>query len=87
MPAPARPSIRLLAAEPNARGDMFTRLSGDYLMALGYEVVHSDLPRAGREIDLIAIHRTERRRAGRVQGDVDAHRRHAPQHLPRGADA
>jgi Holliday junction resolvase-like predicted endonuclease len=63
MPATDRPPIRLLEPESNARGDMFTRLASDLFMALGYEIVHANLPRTGREIDLIATHRTEPRRA------------------------
>jgi ABC-type multidrug transport system fused ATPase/permease subunit len=55
-------TIRILATAANERGDLFARLVTDVFLALGY----SDRPRlniqkAGREIDVTAAHRTERR--------------------------
>jgi energy-coupling factor transporter ATP-binding protein EcfA2 len=53
--------IRVLEPDANRRGDLFGRLAGDLFLALGYEVTHLNLQKTGRELDLVARHRTERR--------------------------
>jgi hypothetical protein len=55
------PSIRILEAEPNKRGDLFGRLMGDLFLALGYEHVRLNVHKSGREIDIEGLHRTENR--------------------------
>jgi hypothetical protein len=55
------PHIRLIAASANEKGDLFTRLVSDYLHALGNDEPRFDIHKPGREIDIIAHHRTENR--------------------------
>src|SRR2546428_158692 len=55
-------TIRILESDPNRRGDLFVRGLGDLFTALGYEDLHFDIQKAGREIDVQGIHRTEHRR-------------------------
>lgn len=86
--------IRILEPRANARGDLFAQLMKDLFATLGYDQdVWVNVPDSGREIDLKAFHRTERRRAiaeckawqDRIGGDevnkffgaLDAERREA----------
>ena len=55
--------IRILETENNRRGDLFGRLMADLFIALGYEAPRLTIQKTGRELDLTAIHRLERRRA------------------------
>lgn len=56
--------IRILEADNNKRGDLFGRLMTDLFLALGYEKsARLNVHKSGRELDLDAEHRTERRRA------------------------
>ena len=55
--------IRILGKENNKRGDLFGRFMSDLFLALGYDdVVRLNIHKAGREVDIEAIHRTEKRR-------------------------
>jgi hypothetical protein len=56
-------TIRILEPDPNRRGDLFGRLMADLFVALGYEHPRLNIHKSGREIDLTADHRLERRRA------------------------
>jgi hypothetical protein len=58
-----RASIRILARETNPRGDLFARLMADLFVALGYDAPRLNIHKTGRELDLVASHRLERRRA------------------------
>ena len=58
-----RIGIRILAADNNVRGDLFARLMSDLFLSLGYDNVRLNIARSGREIDIEAEHRLERRRA------------------------
>ncbi|HJU54004.1 MAG TPA: NACHT domain-containing protein [Pyrinomonadaceae bacterium] len=55
--------IRILENDNNRRGDLFSRLMADLFVALGYEQPRLNIHKAGRELDLAADHRLERRRA------------------------
>ncbi len=55
--------IRILENDNNRRGDLFGRLMADLFVALGYEQPRLNIHKAGRELDLAADHRLERRRA------------------------
>jgi hypothetical protein len=55
--------IRLLGRENNERGDVFASLMSDLFLSLGYDNVRLNIARSGREIDIEAEHRLERRRA------------------------
>jgi hypothetical protein len=59
MDSPTR--IRLLAADNNARGDLFTRLTQDLFFALGYDDLRLDVAHSGHEIDIQGRHRFEDR--------------------------
>jgi energy-coupling factor transporter ATP-binding protein EcfA2 len=59
----SRASIRILARETNPRGDLFARLMADLFVALGYNAPRLNVHKTGRELDLVASHRLERRRA------------------------
>jgi NACHT domain/Restriction endonuclease len=59
----ATASIRILANENNRRGDLFGRLIADLFVALGYEPPRLNVHKSGRELDLVADHRLEPRRA------------------------
>ncbi len=54
-------TIRLLSADNNKKGDLFTRLSDDVFFILGYGELVRDLSQPGREIDVMGTHRTEPR--------------------------
>jgi len=56
-------TIRVLETDNNRRGDLFGRLMADLFIALGYDQPRLNVHKAGREIDLIAEHRHEPRRA------------------------
>jgi hypothetical protein len=56
-------SIRILEKDTNRRGDLFGQLVGDLFVALGYEQPRLNIHKSGRELDLSADHRLERRRA------------------------
>ncbi len=56
-------SIRILAEDNNRRGDLFGRLMSDLFLSLGYDNVRLNIARSGREIDIEAEHRLEKRRA------------------------
>ena len=62
------PGVRILEADNNKRGDLFGRLMADLFVALGYEFPRLNIHKSGREIDLSADHRLERRRFGGVHG-------------------
>ncbi len=51
--------IEILEKDNNKKGDLFTRLMGDLFHALGYGEPRFNVHKSGREIDLIARHRTE----------------------------
>jgi PHD/YefM family antitoxin component YafN of YafNO toxin-antitoxin module len=55
--------MRILAAEPNEKGDLFGRLVVDLFLAQGYEDPQLSIHKTGREIDVKARHRVEQRRA------------------------
>lgn len=55
--------IQILEMESNRRGDLFARLMVDLFIALGYEPPRLNIQQAGRELDLVAVHRLESRRA------------------------
>src|SRR5271166_2285346 len=56
------PDIRILEPDNNKRGDLFGRLMGDLFVALGYEFPRLNVHKSGRELDLSADHRLEKRR-------------------------
>src|ERR1700722_707928 len=56
-------AIRILHKENNRRGDLFGRLMADLFVALGYEQPRLNVHKAGREVDLQATHRLEKRHA------------------------
>src|SRR5580700_6099729 len=56
-------SIRILEKDNNRRGDLFGRLMADLFVALGYEQPRLNVHKSGRELDLVANHRFELRRA------------------------
>jgi len=53
--------IRILVKEKNKRGDLFSRLMSDLFLALGYDNVRLNVHKTGRELDIEATHRTEKR--------------------------
>ena len=55
--------IRILEKDNNRRGDLFGRLMADLFVALGYDQPRLNIHKSGRELDLSAEHRLERRRA------------------------
>lgn len=55
-------SIRILEKEPNKKGDLFARLMGYLFLALGYDLARFNIHKTGREVDIEAFHRTEKRR-------------------------
>jgi energy-coupling factor transporter ATP-binding protein EcfA2 len=55
--------IRLLEKDNNRRGDLFGKLMADLFVALGYRQPRLNVHKSGRELDLAADHRLERRRA------------------------
>ncbi|MGD0959780.1 MAG: NACHT domain-containing protein, partial [Methylomonas sp.] len=56
-------NIRILETENNSRGDLFGCLMADLFIALGYDQPRLNIHKSGREVDLTADHRLERRRA------------------------
>ena len=54
------PPIRILAP-PTQTGDLFGRLVADLFLALGYDQPRLNVHKTGREIDILARHRTEPR--------------------------
>ncbi len=54
--------VLLLPASPSEAGDLFGRGMRDVAHALGYEEVILNIPKSGREVDIQAKHRVERRR-------------------------
>lgn len=54
--------LRVVAESPNEKGDVLTRLAGDVFHSLGYEDLLFNVPRTGREIDVLGTHRYESRR-------------------------
>ncbi len=56
-------AIRILERDNNRRGDLFGRLMSDLFLSLGYDDVRLNIARSGREIDIEAEHRVERRLA------------------------
>jgi hypothetical protein len=55
--------IRILEKDSNRRGDLFGRLMADLFVALGFDQPRLNIHKSGRELDLDADHRLERRRA------------------------
>jgi NACHT domain-containing protein/restriction endonuclease len=55
--------IRILEKDNNRRGDLFGRLMADLFVALGFDQPRLNIHKSGRELDLDANHRLERRRA------------------------
>jgi hypothetical protein len=55
--------IRILATEPNRKGDLFARLMEALMLSLGYDRARLNIHKSGREIDIQATHRTEVRQA------------------------
>ncbi|NOT62827.1 MAG: NACHT domain-containing protein [Acidobacteria bacterium] len=60
---PSSTTIRILEKDNNRRGDLFGRLMADLFVALGYEQPRLNVHKSGRELDLSADHRLEKRRA------------------------
>jgi hypothetical protein len=60
---PNSTTIRILEKDNNRRGDLFGRLMADLFVALGYEQPRLNIHKSGRELDLAADHRLEKRRA------------------------
>jgi hypothetical protein len=56
-------AIRILEKDNNRRGDLFGRLMSDLFLSLGYDDVRLNIAHSGREIDIEAEHRVERRLA------------------------
>jgi len=54
--------IRILEREKNKKGDLFARLMKDLFLTLGYDNPRLNIHKTGREIDIEAEHRTEKRR-------------------------
>lgn len=53
--------IEILEKDNNKKGDLFGRLMGDLFHVLGYDEPRLNIHKSGREIDLEAMHRTERK--------------------------
>lgn len=89
--------IRILEKENNKRGDLFNRLMKDLFLTLGYDHPRFNIHKSGREIDIQAEHRTEKKLAiaeckakketiggddvNKFAGALDAERRKNP-HIP-----
>ncbi|MFF9359893.1 restriction endonuclease [Streptomyces griseoluteus] len=56
-------AIHVAAEDKNVRGDLFNERMKDVVQALGYEVVRTNIHKPGREIDIVATHAVEDRRA------------------------
>lgn len=53
--------IILLETDKNKKGDLFNRMAYDVFHALGFAEPRFNIPKSGREIDLVLQHRTENR--------------------------
>ena len=53
--------IIILEEDKNKKGDLFGRLMGDLFHSLGYDEPRMNIQKSGREIDLQAVHRTEKK--------------------------
>ncbi|GIH24926.1 hypothetical protein Aph01nite_32360 [Acrocarpospora phusangensis] len=51
--------ITLVARDNNEKGTVLTGLAGDFFHCLGYDEFTYDIPRSGREIDIVGTHRHE----------------------------
>ncbi|MFD0439148.1 restriction endonuclease [Streptomyces chartreusis] len=56
-------AIHVAADDKNVRGDLFNERMKDVVQALGYEVIRTNIHKPGREIDIVAKHVVEDRRA------------------------
>ncbi|MGJ5898167.1 restriction endonuclease [Streptomyces niveiscabiei] len=56
-------AIHVASEDRNSRGDLFNERMKDVAQALGYEVIRTNIHKPGREIDIIAKHSIEERRA------------------------
>ncbi|MFD4569070.1 restriction endonuclease [Streptomyces sp. NPDC058467] len=56
-------AIHVVANGGNSQGDLFNERMKDIVLALGYEVIRTNIHKPGREIDIIAKHTIEERRA------------------------
>jgi restriction endonuclease len=54
--------FRILATDTNKVGDLFARLVEGVFLSLGYDGFRRNIHKSGREIDIEATHRKERRR-------------------------
>ncbi len=55
-------NICIVEKEANKRGDLFTRLMKDLFLVLGYDNPRLNIHKPGREMDMEAVHRTEKKR-------------------------
>ncbi|MFI7015728.1 NACHT domain-containing protein [Streptomyces sp. NPDC050164] len=55
--------IFVIADDDNTRGDLFNERMKDLVHALGYEITRTNINKPGRELDIIAEHSLEDRRA------------------------
>ncbi|WP_433278470.1 NACHT domain-containing protein [Pseudonocardia xinjiangensis] len=55
--------IKVIAFDVNRKGDLFTERMSDLIHAIGFEIESVNLHRSGRELDILANHRLEKRRA------------------------
>lgn len=53
--------VEIVESDANKKGDLFCRLMGDLFHALGYDQPRFNIHKSGREIDLSAVHRTEKK--------------------------
>jgi hypothetical protein len=53
--------INVLEKDKNKKGDLFGRLMGDLFHSLGYDQPRLNIHKSGREVDLQAIHRLEKK--------------------------
>ncbi|WP_146060153.1 MULTISPECIES: restriction endonuclease [unclassified Streptomyces] len=56
-------AIFVVAEDDNKRGDLFNERMKDLVHALGYEVTRTNIHKPGRELDIVAKHSLEDRRA------------------------
>ncbi|MFD7001830.1 NACHT domain-containing protein [Streptomyces mirabilis] len=56
-------AVHVASEDRNDRGDLFNERMKDVAQALGYEVIRTNIHKPGREIDIIAKHSIEDRRA------------------------
>ena len=55
--------IKVVAFQPSRKGDLFTERMTDLIHAIGFEIESINLHRSGRELDILASHRLEKRHA------------------------